>query len=103
MAPSIVLSEVAGAISRRTGSAGAGWSAARQLMALPEMGLVSLDLELAQRSAELAATLRLRGADASYVAVVVLRGAALVTLDEEMSTRSAAVVSSSGPWDMPAL
>ena len=65
----------------------------------PGLSLIAVDIELAQLSAELAASLRLKGADAAYVAAAVMRNAVLITLDDELRTRAATVVSSSEPWD----
>ncbi len=96
--PAIVLPEVAGPIARRTGNIQFGQAAASQIATLREVSLISMDIDFAQRSAELAASLKLRGADATYVAVAVMRNAVLVTLDDELRTRAAKVVSSEEPW-----
>jgi predicted nucleic acid-binding protein len=83
VAPSLVLGEVAGAITRRTGDPALGHAAVQQLRALPRLTLVPLDAALADRTAHLAAELHLRGADATYVAVAADRGLPLVTWDGE--------------------
>ena len=98
LGPSIALSEVAGAVARRTGHRRAADAAVSELTTLPGLSLIAVDMELAQLSAELAASLRLKGADATYVAVAVIRNAVLVTLDDELRTRAAEVVSSEEPW-----
>ena len=100
LGPSITLSEVAGALARRTGNRRTADAAVSELTTLPGLSLVTVDMELAQLSAELAASLRLKGADATYVAVAVIRNAVLVTLDDELRTRAATIVSSSEPWDV---
>ena len=67
--PLLVFSEVAGPIARQTGDPLQAHRAVRQLRALPRLYLIPLDAALADLSAELAADLRLRGADAVYVAL----------------------------------
>ena len=99
--PSIVLPELAGAVARRTGNARYGVSAATELIALPGIDMVPVDTQLARLSAELAASLGLRGADAAYVATAVEQEAVLITLDQEMMSRAASVVPSSGPVGTP--
>ena len=99
--PSIVLPELAGAVARRTGNARYGVSAATELTALPGIDMVPVDTQLARLSAELAASLGLRGADAAYVATAVEQEAVLITLDQEMMSRAASVVPSSGPVGTP--
>src|SRR5512141_730640 len=65
--PSIALPEVAGAVSRRTGSADLGHEAVGEMARTPGLRIVSLDPDLAAESARAAADLGLRGADAVYV------------------------------------
>ena len=65
IAPTILLPEVAGALARRTGFAGAARRAIAQLVQVPVLRLVGVDHRLAREAAGLGARLRLRGADAS--------------------------------------
>lgn len=88
IAPSLILVEVAGVISRRTGSAQLAKRAAIQLQSLPGFRLVEMDNLLLQKAAQLAAELGLRGADSIYVAVASHLEVPLVTLDEDQRTRS---------------
>ena len=87
-------------MARRTGHRRAADAAVSELTTLPWLSLITVDMELAQLSAEFAASLRLKGADATYVAAAVIQDATLVTLDRQLLERSAAVVSSSEPWDV---
>lgn len=72
VAPLLILSEVAGPITRQTGLSQAGYDAIQQIRALPRLILIPIDDDIATLGAELAADLHLRGADAIYVAVAAL-------------------------------
>jgi predicted nucleic acid-binding protein len=96
-APAILLAEVAGAMVRRTGDAELGHKAARHILSTPNLRLVSIDEELAMLTAHLAAAQRLRGADATYVAVAQRLNIPLVTWDQEQRDRASAVVSARTP------
>lgn len=56
------------------------------------MSLVNFTRTRARRAAKLAAALRLRGADAVYVALALEYGATLVTWDAEMLQRAPAAM-----------
>ena len=92
LGPSLVVCEVAGAIARQTGDAERARRTTALLARLPNLRLASIDESLARDAAELAATLRLRGADAVYVAVARRLDVPLVTWDAEQLQRGAAVV-----------
>jgi predicted nucleic acid-binding protein len=62
------------------------------MLALPTLRLASLDASLGQRAADIAATNRLRGADAVYVATALANGADLVTWDTEVVRRTAGLL-----------
>jgi predicted nucleic acid-binding protein len=53
----------------------------------PGIKLISLDLSLARRAAQIAVEHRLRGADAAYVAVADAFDAAPISWDQEMLKR----------------
>jgi predicted nucleic acid-binding protein len=89
--PAHALAEIAGALSRRE-SPRAARLALDQLLGLPGLTVVEIDHDVASLSAELAASLRLRGADAVYVAVAVLTRKKLITWDHEVRSRAAAAV-----------
>jgi len=90
--PLILLPEVSGAIARRTGTAGHGQQAVLQMRQLPELKLELLSDDLADAAARLAADLRLRGADAIYVATAQMLGLPLITWDSELLERAAPAV-----------
>ncbi len=86
-APVLLQSEVAGALTRRTGSQTIGARASRWIQALPEIHLFPIDSALGRRAADLAIDLRLRGADAIYVTVAEQLALPLVTWDREQLER----------------
>jgi predicted nucleic acid-binding protein len=96
-APVLILAEVGGAISRRTGRPDLGEKVIGRLLSLPGLRLVSINHELGIRTARLAAELRLRGADAAYVAVAAALNIPLVSWDAEQLDRAAAVVRGYAP------
>ena len=98
VAPSIVLAEIAGAVARRTGLGADGDAAVRLATALPGMRLINIDRRLATHAAALAAALRLRGADAVYVALADLLGVPLATWDAKQVERAGGRV----PTTLPA-
>ena len=92
VAPAVALAEVAGAVARRTGQPQLGKSAATLLQTAPNARLVSIGPELAEQGAVAAADLRLRGADALYVALAQRLGVPLVTWDQEQQERGQRVI-----------
>ena len=95
--PTLALSEIAGAISRRTGDPRSAHDAVAIITRLPTLRLVSVDHNLAQAAARLAADHALRGADAVYVALALEFSLPLITLDNEQLTRSSDVITASKP------
>jgi predicted nucleic acid-binding protein len=100
IAPTLVLPEVAGAVSRGHRDAGIGHRLAAGLSRLPHIVLVPLDRRLAGRVSETASLYRLRGSDAVYAAVAMQFGTALVTLDAEQRRRVADVVVTRSPGEL---
>jgi predicted nucleic acid-binding protein len=92
LSPALLLVEVAGAISRRTGDANLAWQAVDRLERLPGLRLVQMDYTLVKESARLAANLGLRGADAVYVGLAVILNLPLTTLDMDQRKRAASQV-----------
>ncbi len=86
--PTIVLAEVAAAISRGTGQSGLAQRLVAALWRVPHFEYVSVDDTLGQLAAELAAQYQIRGCDAVYVALARQRGATLVTLDRQQRDRA---------------
>ena len=89
LAPALLLAEVAGAVSRRTGEAGLAAQAVEHLEHLPGLRLVEMDRPLLDEAARLAAELGLRGSDSTYVAVASRLNLPLVTLDSDQRDRAA--------------
>lgn len=99
--PSLLLPEVAGAISRRSARRRLGRQAVRLLLHVPGLRLVPIDPQLATTAAEIAARLGLRGADAVYVATAHVLGVPLVTWDGEQRERGARMVAVRTPASGP--
>ncbi len=97
VAPTLALSEIAGAVSRRTGNPKSAYDAVAVITRLPTLRLVSVDSNLAQTAARLAADHALRGADAVYVALALELGLPLITLDHEQLARTGGIISASKP------
>lgn len=95
--PVLVEIECAGALARRTDNVDRALHFASRLKRLPGMNLLEVDRELSWRSAQIAARHRLRGADSVYVATAESHDATLVTWDQEMRDRGAAVVDTQTP------
>jgi predicted nucleic acid-binding protein len=91
IAPALLLPEVAGAVARRTGEPGLARRAVAAVLRLPSLRLVPVDDVLAHQAAALAGRLRLRGADAVYLAAAAL-GLPLVTWDAEQRDRAGGLV-----------
>jgi predicted nucleic acid-binding protein len=96
--PTLLLPEVAAAISRGRRDLEQGYGFAAALRRLPHLVLVPLDEGLAEQAAETAAQCCLRGSDAVYAAVAWRFGSVLVTLDNEQRERSSEVI----PTRLPA-
>ncbi len=98
--PTLLLPEVAASISRGHNDAGLAQRFTATLQRLPYLLLIPVDTVLARQAADLAAQCRLRGADATYLAVAVRFGSALITLDREQQERSATVVPAYTPAEV---
>ena len=88
ISPALLLAEVGGAISRRTGNPALAKKTITQLENLPGLRLVEMDNELVRQAAKLAAELGLRGADSMYVAVARRLDLPLVTFDVDQHQRA---------------
>ncbi len=64
---------------------------------MPRLVIHPLDLEAAAEAAVIAGRAMLRGADAIHAATALRHGTTLVTLDQELLTRTAAIVDSVTP------
>jgi predicted nucleic acid-binding protein len=92
IAPALLLPEVAGAVARRTGQPRLARRAVDAVLRLPELRLVPVDDVLARTAARLAGKLRVRGADAIYIAVAAGLRLPLVTWDSEQRDRAGRLV-----------
>jgi predicted nucleic acid-binding protein len=99
-APTLVLAEVAGAISRTRKDWEQASTFALALSNLPNLTLINLDSDLAEQSLHLAAKHGLRGADAVYAAVAIKTGFTLISLDREHLTRLTTVITVKTPSDV---
>jgi len=90
--PTLLLPEVAATIARGYTDAVLARSLVSAIAHLPNLILVSLDRELAEQASDIAATFRLRGSDAVYVAVALRFNTDLVTRDREQRERVAGAV-----------
>ncbi len=98
--PTLLLVEVAAAVVRAFDDAERAVALAAALRGLPNQTLVLLDEALADRAVALAASARLRGADAIYAAVAQQYGATLVTLDRQQLDRLPPLVITACPTDV---
>lgn len=92
IAPALLLPEVAGAIARRTGEPRLARRAVDAVLRVPGLRLVPVDEALAGIAARLAGRLRLRGADAVYIAAAATLRLPLVTWDVEQRERAASLI-----------
>ncbi len=97
--PTLALVEVAAAIARRTHDVALAREAGLRLLRMPGLVLHPLDLESAAEAAAMAGRARFRGADAVYAATALRHGTTLVTLDDELLTRTSPTVVSMTPSD----
>ena len=87
VAPALLLAELAGAVSRRTGRPELAARAVDLLEQLPGGRLVPVDAQLARLTAGLAGQHSLRGGDALYVALAQRLGFSLITWDGDQLER----------------
>lgn len=95
--PTLVMAEVAAALSRTGSVPGLAQQYALAIGQLPNTLMVSLDEGLARQAAALGAQHKLRGADAVFVASAAMFAAELVTRDGEQLKRGAALVPTLAP------
>lgn len=95
--PLLVWAEIAGAVARRTGDTDRGLKVTGLITGQIWVRGVPLDVSLSSESMRLAAMLRLRGADAVYVALAATYREPLITLDAEMLERTHGVAEALTP------
>lgn len=92
LAPTLLLVEVAAAISRRTGESGLAQRAVDTLESLPDLRLVDMDRSVVQIAVSVGVDLGVRSADAFYIAIAQQLHLPLATLDEDQRTRASQVI-----------
>jgi predicted nucleic acid-binding protein len=97
VAPVILLSEVAAALTRGIGDPALACRVVRQLARSEVIQLIPVTLAVAERAALIAAEHRIRGCDAVYVALAAQLSDTLVTLDRQQLEREAALVTVRAP------
>ena len=85
--PTLLLPEVGGALARQTGDVAIGHQVVQRVMAFPDVRVVIIDEQIGALATELAVDLRLRGADATYVAVAMHLQVPLISWDREQLER----------------
>lgn len=97
VAPILLVTETASALTRATGQPSIAHRAVSQLHRMREMRLVPIDQPLVDEATELAANLGIRGADAFYVAVAKSLSIPLVSFDHEQITRPSSLITTIRP------
>ena len=95
--PTLLMAEVAAALSRTASAAALAQRYALAIGQLPNTFLVALDEGLACQAAALSVQHKLRGADSVFLASAALFAADLVTLDREQLQRGSSVVQTLSP------
>ncbi len=97
VAPVILLSEVAAALSRGVGDPTLAHRVVQQLARSKVIELIPVTLAMAEQAAVIAVEHRIRGCDAVYVALADQLSDTLVTLDRQQLERGAALVTVRAP------
>jgi predicted nucleic acid-binding protein len=96
-APTLVLAEVGGAVSRRAGQFAQAYQALQELRDITTLNLIEVDESLGSLATEIAINQRLRGADATYVAVAQQLNIPLITWDREIINRTSGIIQCLSP------
>ena len=89
IAPTIAITEVAGALIRRTKDSQTAAKSVRHLQLQPGLTLVPITAPFAEAAAKVAISSSLRGADAIYLTLARQEGFPLITNDKEILQRGA--------------
>jgi predicted nucleic acid-binding protein len=95
--PTLLLPEVAAAISRGRQDESLAREFVEALGRLPHLVWVPMDMTLARQAVDAAAQFRLRGSDAVCAAVALRFGAKMITLDREQRERLGAALATQTP------
>jgi predicted nucleic acid-binding protein len=92
VAPAMLVPEVAGAVSRRTGDPDLAHQTVEALVYHPAMRLVTIDRILVKAAADIAGNLGLRGVDAFYAATAFVLSLPLISWDQEHAERAGSII-----------
>jgi predicted nucleic acid-binding protein len=95
--PLLLQVELVGALARKSGGSEDGLQLLKEVTSIPSQRWHPLDVELTSAACALAGELRLRGAEAVYVAVAAQAGSTFITLDREVQARAGRVIPVSTP------
>lgn len=98
--PALVLAEVTAAIVRGMGSTQQAMKDMLLVQNLPGVQFIAVDVELGIFAAEMAASQRIRGCDAVYVALALTFDATLITLDRQQRERAPSYVEALTPGEL---
>lgn len=90
--PNLALAEIAGVFARQTGSGERASETLSAVLAMPRLRRHEFTAPAADRAAVIAASCKLRGADAVYVSLAEALGRPLVSLDGEILARASRIV-----------
>ena len=89
--PTLLVTEIAAAVARLDDDAARAMRYASTTATLPHLTLIAVTHGMASRAADLAANHRLRGADATYLAVAHRYATTLISRDQEQLSRGSRV------------
>lgn len=95
--PTLLLAEVVASIARKQNNTELALSWMAEIQRISNITFIDLNESLAESAAEIAATYRLRGADAVYAAVAKRFATVLITLDREQLERLPNILSVQKP------
>jgi len=101
VAPALLVIEVAAAIARPTGESELAKAAIKKLSAVRTLRLVAVGSVFARSAVTIAADLRLRADDSTYVTIAHKLHIPLVSWDKEQLKRAAALISTYSPESYP--
>ena len=103
VAPVLLLSEVGGAIARRLNQPALGNKAVNQILSIPTLHLIAIDHPLGIKTGKLAASYKLRGADAVYVSLASELNLPLLSWDKEKISRASQIIKTYTPDNAPSI